>query len=270
MLGPVLWVWQGYSNLWTSTQSLDNVHGNSGKNGCKYPVAQISCSPQGLKSLELLENLHGRVRSPIPHTTPWFRRLWGCKPQQSQRWLGERDSQEGMDPYISALHMDEAALHLPCVCCPDGSGWVLACGWRDTIRVGSSQSVATTLGVLMLFCHPQLSHATWPCSAVTDIMHFLPSPGVLPPPFAFWLYLYENFKISMLISHKEVSFGCECLMMGVVFYERRIEVVNSENIFKKTEIYSGYYILTLAEFDGLSGGVSTGCIFNPWPHYKDS
>jgi hypothetical protein len=49
-------------------------------------------------------------------------RLRGCKPQRSKRWLGKGNSQEGVDPHIGALHVDEAAPHLPCVSGPDGSG----------------------------------------------------------------------------------------------------------------------------------------------------
>jgi hypothetical protein len=78
--------------------------------------------PKGLKFPGPWESLHGWVGGPIPHTTPRCSRLRGCKPQRSKRWLGKGNSQEGVDPHIGALHVDEAALHLPCVSGPDGSG----------------------------------------------------------------------------------------------------------------------------------------------------
>jgi hypothetical protein len=68
------------------------------------------------------ESLHGWVGGPIPHTTPWCSRLRGRKPQRSKRWLGKGNSQEGVDPHIGALHVDEAAPHLPCESGPDGAG----------------------------------------------------------------------------------------------------------------------------------------------------
>ena len=84
------------------------------------------------------ENLHGRMWCPISHTTPWFRWLRGCKAQWSYRRLGKGDSQERVDTHIKVLHMDKAAQYLACVCGPDGTGWVLACGCRSDIKVGSA------------------------------------------------------------------------------------------------------------------------------------